>query len=279
MDLKLLLSSLKNTELENLTVKDLDVLIASMLDNIGSIDSELRDDLIFSTFMRLIEKDLLTISQKKYILKTCLDKFHLFNSIGERNTDSVFTRSFSSLVIAGILANDKHECLLSKDDFMETLLKTIEYMQNEMDTRGYVEGKGWAHSIAHGADLLAALVRHPSFPKAYESEILNTVSLCLYKKAIYIDDEDERLSFVIEALIERDLDQKELKKWITANFNVLESISQKEGYSNNYFRTKFTIASFFKTLYFRMFGNSATYESRTIIEDELKQLHKKIYNN
>lgn len=278
MNLKLQLSSLKDTELENFTAKDLDNLIASMLDNIGSIDAELRDDCIYSTFMRFIDKNLLTISQKHFILKTCLDEFHLFYKIGEENTDSVFTRSFSSLVIAGIWTNDRHECLLSRDDFMETLLKSIDYMQKEMDTRGYIEEKGWAHSIAHEADLIAALVRHPRFPKEYESKILSTVSHCLLKKAVYIDDVDERLSFVLEALMEKDLDQKELIKWSMGNFNALESVFRKEGYSTNYFRIRFTISSFFKTFYFRLICNSDTNDVRTIIEENLKQLHEKIYN-
>ncbi len=51
--------------------------IEAMLDNIGSTDSELRDDLIYSTFSHWILKDFVSPNLLKIILETILDK-HLF---------------------------------------------------------------------------------------------------------------------------------------------------------------------------------------------------------
>ncbi|WP_145024419.1 DUF2785 domain-containing protein [Paenibacillus sp. Y412MC10] len=53
---------------------------------------------------------------------------------------------------------------------------------------------GWAHAIAHGADLLAAAVRHPlSSVDGSGWRVLNVMGQTLFKGYVYSDDEDERL--------------------------------------------------------------------------------------
>src|SRR5699024_1318834 len=74
--------------------RNLNSLIDRMLDNIGSVDPELRDTLIFNSFGKLILEDYLTISQMKHILDVCFN--NLFFDIGQQVSDSVFTRSFSA---------------------------------------------------------------------------------------------------------------------------------------------------------------------------------------
>lgn len=102
------------SELKNLDTtiqhRNLDNLIDKMLDNIGSVDPELRDTLIFNTFGKLISEDYLTIKQMRYILEVCLSQ--LFLEIGQKENDSVFTRSFSSLVIGIILEKDREKRFL-----------------------------------------------------------------------------------------------------------------------------------------------------------------------
>jgi len=279
MELKLQLIQLKNQKIEYLSNEGLKSLVDNMLDNIGSVDPELRDKLIYPTFIRIIDKGLLTAYQYQYILEVCLDDNHLFFKIGEENTDSVFTRSFSSLVITGILLKDSQVGLLSEENLKNAFKKCVYYLKSERDTRGYVEGKGWAHSIAHGADLLVSLVRHPRIKDENFIEILNTLHNSLFKDAIYIDDEDERLIFVIEALMEKNVDEEKLKQWVLQIFNDLDSIFENEGFSNKFFRTKFNIANFLKTLYFRIGFKNDECSIRELINEKLKELHHKLYGS
>ncbi|MFD2831422.1 hypothetical protein [Corticicoccus populi] len=66
-------------ELKNLRENDyklsedinIEHLIKQMQENIGDIDSELRDDLIYSTFGYLISNDFLSKEMLKHILETC----------------------------------------------------------------------------------------------------------------------------------------------------------------------------------------------------------------
>ncbi|MFD2444177.1 DUF2785 domain-containing protein [Bacillus sp. CGMCC 1.16607] len=279
MELKLQLKQLRNKDIQQLSAEYFESLIGDMLENIGSVDPELRDKLIYPTFIWLINESLLLDKQYQYILETCLDENHLFYGVGERNTDSVFTRSFSSLVITGLLSKDRQTGVLSEDNLKNAFERSINYLQNELDTRGYVKEKGWAHSIAHGADLLVSLVRHPKISEKNFTKILNIVHTCLFKDATYIDDEDERLIFVIEALIERNLDELELELWVLQIFTDLELIYTKEGFSNEYFQTKFNTTNFLKALYFRLGYKNNRSNVRDLINGNLKELHQKVYGS
>lgn len=194
-------SELTNFE-TTLQSSNLDILIERMLDNIGSTDSELRDTLIYSSFGKLIFENHLTINQMIHILEVCLR--NLFIDIGQKESDSVFTRSYSSLVIVLVLKKDREKRFLSDDILKQTIADSIKYLKLEMDIRGYVVGKGWAHSIAHGADLLTESISHPNFNINLSSECLETVGQCLFKDSTiqspYVDEEEERLIFAVEAL-------------------------------------------------------------------------------
>lgn len=248
-----------------------------MLSHIGSVDSELRDNLIYPTFMKLIEQERLTRNQFQNLFEACLDDNHLFYKIGEKNTDSVFTRSFSSLVVAGLLFKDSQLELLTKESFAVALDKSVSYLISEQDTRGYVDEKGWAHSVAHGSDLLVSIVKHSKFRIEDSIIILDTIHNCLFKDATYTDEEDERLVFVIQAQFERNLDEKILEKWILQILKDLELIYFNEGFSNKYFRTKFNITNFLKSLYFIIGFKNEKSNIRELINRSLKELHQKLY--
>lgn len=100
MELKVILKEWQN---EKGDLDNLEEVIKEMLIHIGSVDGELRDSLIFSTFYQLIENNKLSNSLMVKILDICLSEEYLFKGIGEQGTDTVFTRSFSSLVIALIV--------------------------------------------------------------------------------------------------------------------------------------------------------------------------------
>ena len=63
------------------------------------------------------------------------------------------------------------------------------------------DGKGWAHAIAHGADALDALAKHPLLKKEDISRILHAVQHSLFRQVDYLDEEEERLAIIIASLI------------------------------------------------------------------------------
>ena len=104
------------------------------------------------------DEGILTTDQMHKILNTCLSDKYLFLGIGESGTDTVFTRAFSSLYIGLALCKHDEDPYLSGEEVQKVKQTLLSYVQQEKDFRGYVDGKGWAHSIAHVSDALNDLV-------------------------------------------------------------------------------------------------------------------------
>jgi len=185
--------------------------IQSMLEHIGSVDSELRDGLIYGTFYTLIlQKNLLDSTILSNMLDYCLTNL-LCKGIGENPTDSVFTRTFTSLLIALILTRDNEDDFLEAYKIEELTNKVMAYLETEKDVRGYVPGKGWAHSVAHVSDLVDELVQNAKFNKASYIAILRPLwNMMLQIDYAFIHDEDERLLVPLFTMLERGLPQQEV---------------------------------------------------------------------
>jgi hypothetical protein len=252
-------------------------LVNDMLANIGSTDGELRDGLIYSTFFRLIMENVFTEDELIFILDVCQDEDHLFHKINGHSEDAVFTRSFSSLVIALVLHQDKTRKFLPADMVGHVFMRSVEYMHREQDTRALVEGKGWAHSIAHGADMLAEAAGHPAVDLSASEQCLPAVEACLFKTGYYTNEEDDRLIFVIEALLEGGLPDNKLQEWIVAIFEGLQGIHEREGFSSEFFRIKTNVLNFAKTLYFRLEFLDESPTAKKQITEGLKHWHRLLH--
>ncbi len=256
---------------------DLDDLIENMLHHIGCTDPFLRDELIYTTFGKLVMMDLLNEEQLTHLLNVCLDQKHLFFQMGERGTDSVFTRSFSVLVVALVVEKDRSSRFLKKEQMEAATEGSIRYLQDERDTRGFIPSKGWAHSMAHGADALTEVIRHPLFNTEKTEECLDAIQECLFKEAMYVDDEDERLLFAIEALLEKGMKEERLSKWLKSLSDNLESHFEVERYSVEFFHKKGNVLSFLKSCYFRLLIRDTCSDARCMIEDVVEKWTRKIY--
>lgn len=174
--------------------KTKNIIIKSMLAYIGSTDSELRDELIYSSFCNLILDNHLEHELIVELLMYSLSDELLFKGIDEKETDSVFTRSFTTLLIAVILYKDNQADFLNQNLVIKVKDKLIDYIHLEKDLRGFVPGKGWAHSIAHASDAFGQLVKS----KKIKPELFIEIIRALWKKVfvydyVYIHDEEERI--------------------------------------------------------------------------------------
>jgi hypothetical protein len=275
MDLKAKLQVCKSNNFE--CMDKVETVIMEMLENIGHPDPELRDQLIYTTLYRWVEKDVLTKDQSRFLLKTSIDDNHLFFRIGERFTDSVFTRSFSSLAAALVIRKDAELQRMPRELITEGIEKSISYLMEERDTRGYVQGKGWAHSIAHGADLLAASINHPYFESDLIPVCLEAIGACYEKEAVYMDDEDERLIFAVEALLENGLTKQQLMNWLQSMNQGLAVNYQEAGFSVPFFRRKKNFIDFLKSLYFRTGYLDGYRDVQEEISSMLKKWHNTLY--
>lgn len=188
-------------------------IVQSMMLHIGSLDSELRDDLIYGSFYDLIlEKNLLEHSLLTELLDYSLNN-SLNKGIEESESDLVFTRTFTSLLIALILHRDNADDFLSEHKINDCKDQLLAYLSAETDVRGYVPGKGWAHSVAHMADAINKLVKNPKLNKDSYSEIISTLwNAVLQENYAFIHNEDERVLVPIFTMLEHGLEEQEIIK-------------------------------------------------------------------
>ncbi len=240
---------IKGNDFELKPGMDIDLITKEMLKYIGSTDPELRDLLIYQTFYRWILEDKYNAEKLSEIAEIAIDDRHLLYKLGEKGSDSVFTRTFSSLLCALILHADRKRNFLSEDMFHEIKGALYKYLEEENDTRGFVPGKGWAHGIAHVADALEEL---PYFEYLTDEDLHELLVLIRNKmitnQSIYISLEDERMANAVVTVFKQHCMAKEdIFNWLDSFNNIEADFDWAEG--------RFAIHNlklFLKSLYFKV---------------------------
>jgi hypothetical protein len=183
---------------------------AHLLDYLGSTDPELRDELGYAIFVKWLIAGHYTPEQ----LHTLRDwaAANLQIGLGEQDTDTVFLRSFSVLVLAAITYYENNtQQFFSAEQFRDLLDQALAYFAAEKDLRGYVPDKGWAHSCAHTADLIDELLlsRYSGVPELQRLFDAVADKLLAPSGYIYRHDEDERLSYAVLSGLKRELLSRE----------------------------------------------------------------------
>lgn len=219
--------------------------------HIGDTDDELRDDLGLSVLTNWMIKDILTPEEIKKILDISLDDKHLLYGIGNID-DSVFTRTFSVLIVAVGIYKHREQNFLNKHEVIDVLETVLTFYNKDNDVRGYIEGKGWAHGAAHGADTLDELARCEEIDSIGLSNILDSIYAKISNgKYGYIHEEDERLVTVIIGILERNiLEEAKLVAFINQFGNM-----NKTGNPDEDLVKKMNVRNFLRSLYFRLMHN------------------------
>jgi hypothetical protein len=249
-EIKTLLTAIRANDYRIGDNQDHFVLSREMTAHLGSPDPELRDDLIYDILANWISADLLGPDELRQLLHICLDDSHLSYRIGESGTDSAFTRSFSALAIALIIDAHRRHAFLSNDELHLVKDRIEDYLARERDLRGYVDGKGWAHTVAHAADVLDELAQcaelsDPGDLMGILSAIKMKVETNYY---VYLHEEDERMvTAVVHVMDRKVLSDHEILQWLDS-FPATRSIARFP--EDLYLRAN--VKSFFRSLYFRL---------------------------
>jgi len=181
------------------------ILSQELLALLGSPDAELRDYSAFDILERWIAQGLYTEHQMRAMLWGLVG--NLNQGLGKKDDDSVLLRSFSALVIAEILKYDNAHPFLNENEVHEVLDQSLLYLEKEQDLRGHLEGKGWAHAIAHTGDLLGVLARSRYSGRRELERLLSALAekITAPVEHAYTTVEDERLALVAIMALTRDI--------------------------------------------------------------------------
>ena len=182
---------------------------------LASPDPELRDDLAYTILSVWIVRrqyfspeELLQLEQQWAL--------NLRSGIGETGTDTVFKRSFSALCLASIAERELKTPFMGEQKFRDLLAQALGYLRDEKDVRGFDATKGWMHSAAHTADLLAALAENPLFTKQDQSSVLNAIAQRLATAGeVFTFGEQDRLANVAAVIaVRQDFQADVFQSWL-----------------------------------------------------------------
>jgi len=127
--------------------------------------------------------------------------------LGDVESDTVFRRSFSALILTECIDRTTRAALGGPNVVLRWGDKIMSWYSRERDLRGFVAGKGWAHAVAHGADALGALARSPVLGRLELTVILDVIAdrLLMPTDAFFVCGEGDRLAFATMHLLRRDV--------------------------------------------------------------------------
>lgn len=216
--LKSTLQRIKENNYELNENDDIYNLSMSMMNQIGSLDPDLRDHLIYSTFYVWFTRDYLEVEHMKTLLNIAMCKNHLFFNLERIDNTSVYKRAFSSLVIALVLYKDLDQKFLSFDETKNVFKNLKKYSRLEYDFRGHVHHFGWADSRAHLSDALAELAKSRHLDRDDLFDLLMIIrDLTKISTTGTASNDGDRLLEVVSNIIDLDvLTQDDYIKWINS---------------------------------------------------------------
>jgi hypothetical protein len=127
--------------------------------------------------------------------------------LGTTSSDTVFRRSFSALVLTECIKRDNTAHLMPPDTVLRWGDRVMSWLVRERDLRGFVPGKGWAHTVAHGADALRALAQAEAIGRLELTVLLDVIADRLSEPtdARLTHGEDDRLAAATMTILRRDV--------------------------------------------------------------------------
>jgi len=249
-------------------------LAQELLENIGNHDGFIRDGLIYPILANLLYYDNLSKEEMVKITRTLLGEKGMKFDMPNYYDFSVLTRSFSLLALVIIVYRQRNDKILPDELFNKLYSEFLDYFDNETDFRGYVDEVGWAHSVAHSADLFSQLFKCNELgEKEFKTMFEHIKDRFMINTYVFISDEDERMVTALVEAINRDvLSKKFLLEWI----NGFKSLKKLAKFPEDY-NVDINIRNLLRSLYFRLRGNSEYQYLLIALEKVLDELntHKK----
>ena len=208
-------------------------LALALMGSLGSTDPLLRDDFAYGILVRWIDRAILTPVDLHPLIAPLVA--NLGQDLGQPQSDTVFLRSFSALMLAAIVYYDNHRApFLTEGEVHDLLATALGYLAAEHDVRGYVGSQGWAHSVAHTADLLdeLALSRYAT-PDDLQHMLAGIGRKLTTTPQLLLFNEDDRLSYAVLSVLKRELLAPEaVQSWAAGLGELPATLGRADTFSN-----------------------------------------------
>ncbi|MFD0897716.1 DUF2785 domain-containing protein [Loigolactobacillus binensis] len=182
-----------------------DAEINFLLDHLAATDPLVRDKGVYFLFNDILQTHLLTAEQITRISQRLISPEMLYGHILETKSNAIFLRSFSVMILSGVLYVDRMHYHTLTTATIETIsLRIAGYITMESDGRGYIGTRGWAHAYSHVGNVLDELTENAALNRANKLFYL-TILLERYQRleTPLIFGEDHRLALTIANLVNK----------------------------------------------------------------------------
>ena len=150
--------------------------LAFLVAHLASLNPLVRDKGVFFCLSDLLQANVLTIQQVRWLFKRLQAPDVLYAHIMEPKNDGVFLRSFAVMILSTVVYVDRNRYhVLTKADYAGLVVPLATYIALEKDGRGYVDDKGWAHAYTHIGNLLDELTQVTTLTRAEKVFLLIAV--------------------------------------------------------------------------------------------------------
>lgn len=180
-------------------------LTSELLSYLGSTDPDLRERAAYRILLEWIDRD--SYSHAELWEMAVRLGHNLTIGLGAHDDDTVFLRAYSSLILTEIVYYDLIHPGFSGDAIHVMLDQALAYLPAENDLRDYIPEKEWAHAVAHNADCLLVLSKHPLLSVSDLMRILEVIAERITAPVdhVYVYDEEARLVRPVMVALQRDL--------------------------------------------------------------------------
>ncbi|MGH3366465.1 MAG: DUF2785 domain-containing protein, partial [Nocardioidaceae bacterium] len=227
----------------------LDDLTHELFEMLGDTDPHVRDDLAYPVLATWIRDGVYDALLSGLGDGACVG---LTSGLGNDHDDSVFRRSLSALVLAEVVSRANATSVISPTKMLTWGDQATTWLTRERDLRGYVPGKGWAHTVAHGADLLGRFARSFHFGVHELTVLLDVVAdrVMLPTEYRLQHGEDDRLAYAVMATLHRNLvPTSVLEPWVSRLGSALTEPRGAEEWPSP---TAFNTQSFLRALHIQL---------------------------
>jgi hypothetical protein len=164
---------------------------------VASPDPFLRDGVAFEGLSTLLRGRQLDVATQTELVNDVLPRLQSPDPQG-------FERTFAALVLSELVRAERLNSHFTDNMRADVLNRSIAYVSGVRDYRGFSEGEGWRHGVAHGADLLMQLALSESTGREDLIRIRDAVASQISPQGhFYIYGEPERLARPILVMAQR----------------------------------------------------------------------------
>lgn len=185
-------------------------LAVALLDCLDSPESELRDGIAYealSTWMRAQQLSTTTLATLRNRLLPMLDA----------EDPQGFRRPFATLVLSELARTDRIQPWLDDAGRERLVQAAAGYLEGVRDYRGFTDGEGWRHGVAHGADFILQLALNPAVTPAQLDRLRTAIAsqVAPTGEHAYVHGESLRLARPIVFIARRGThDAAEWQAWL-----------------------------------------------------------------